>query len=99
MPNFAEAYAAQVRAPEEVLRDASLVQRAHETLAGLIKVVLTPDPEAENGLRAMLNGNLARILRTCEAAGSDELPAEFLRSGGQLSVVAGVGFEPTTFRL
>jgi site-specific DNA recombinase len=76
------------------------VQRAHETLARLIeKVVLAPDPEAENTLRAELHGDLARILVTCAAAGSAELPADFLRSGSQLSVVAGVGFEPTTFRL
>jgi site-specific DNA recombinase len=100
MPNFAEAYAAQVRALEDVLRDPSLVQRAHETLAKLIeKVLLTPDPEAQNGLRVDLHGDLARILSTCAAARNEELPAGFLRAGSQLSVVAGVGFEPTTFRL
>jgi site-specific DNA recombinase len=100
MPNFAEAYAAQVRALEDVLRDPSLVQLAHETLAKLIeKVVLTPDPEAQNGLRVDLHGDLARILSTCAAARNEELPAGFLRAGSQLSVVAGVGFEPTTFRL
>ena len=54
LPNFAQAYAAQVRALEDVLRDPNLVQRAHETLAKLIeKVVLTPDPEAPNGLRVV----------------------------------------------
>jgi site-specific DNA recombinase len=100
LPNFAEAYATQVRALEEVLHDPSLVQRAHETLAKLIeKVVLTPDPEAQNGLRVDLHGDLARILSTCAAARNEGLPGGFLRAGSQLSVVAGVGFEPTTFRL
>ncbi len=100
LPNFAQAYAAQVDELENVLRDPNLVQPAHETLAKLIeKVVLTPDPEAQNGLRVDLHGDLARILATCAAARNEELPAGFLRAGSQLSVVAGVGFEPTTFRL
>ncbi len=87
LPTFAQDYAAQVRMLEDVLRDPSLVQRAHETLAKLIeKVVLTSDPEASNGLRVDLHGDLARILSTCAAARHEELP-----SPGRESTVCGCG--------
>jgi hypothetical protein len=89
MPNFAQAYAAQVRALEDVLRDPRLVRRAHETLAKPIeKIVLTPDPEVPNGLRIEIHGDLARVLATCAEASKEKLPLEFLRGASQLSVVA-----------
>ena len=100
LPNFAHAYADHVRRLEEVLRDPMLVQRAHETLARMIeKIVLTPDASAENGLRIEIHGQVAEILRVCHSIGENELPSDSLDDGSQLSVVAGVGFEPTTFRL
>ena len=100
LPNFAQAYADHVRRLEDVLRDPTVVQRAHETLARMIgKIVLIPDPSAECGLRIDIHGQVANILRLCHEIGDNALPSGNLPDDGQLSVVAGVGFEPTTFRL
>lgn len=64
LPNFAQAYAAQVPALEEALRGPDRPQRARETSAGLIeKAALTPDPGAANGLRVEIHGDPARISR------------------------------------
>jgi site-specific DNA recombinase len=67
-------------------------------------VVLVPRIEAK-GLDAVLHGDFARILQLCEAAeeksGSRKrkLPGQDEPPGSQVSVVAGAGFEPATFRL
>jgi hypothetical protein len=65
---------------------------AAEILRGLIdRIVLTP---LDGELRAELHGDLAVLARFAQEGKQ--------RSGGnptRLSVVAGVGFEPTTFRL
>ena len=101
LPNFAEAYAAQVRRLGDVLRDPDYIERAQEALRKLIdKVVLIPDATADDGMRINLHGEMARILATCVAASGISVPDElFSCPESQLSVVAGVGFEPTTFRL
>jgi hypothetical protein len=84
---------------------------ASDALRALIdKVVLTPDLGAPDRLRAELHGDLAEILALGEAVEArpkhravggrqnEKLPGtSVLRS--QLSVVAGTGFEPVTFRL
>ncbi len=60
------------------------------------RIVLTP---VAGGLKAELYGELAEIVAACEAAeGKKKHPGTKI-PGSQLSVVAGVGFEPTTFRL
>ena len=62
------------------------------------RIVLTP--ERAGGLEAELHGDLARdpgALRGGPNANSDA-PA-VVRPGRQVSVVAGAGFEPATFRL
>ncbi len=71
------------------------------------KVVLTPNAEAPDGLRAERHGDLAVLLALVMA---DAPPRRSGRRGGSttagtsvpgglLSVVAGTGFEPVTFRL
>jgi hypothetical protein len=71
------------------------------------RVVLSPD--AADGLRAELHGGLAENLALGDPAGlvvgprraariNEERPRTDVR-GRQLSVVAGTGFEPVTFRL
>ena len=61
-------------------------------------VELLPRKEGK-GLNAVLHGELAAILQVCtEAAGKGKRPAS-QEAGRQPSVVAGAGFEPTTFRL
>ena len=50
------------------------------------------------GLEALLYGDLVEILGFCDKDEKRKLP-EQTPSGSQLSVVAGRGFEPLTFRL
>ncbi len=107
-PNAAALYAAKVADLQASLNNEAIRSEAAETLASLIeRVVLTPDASAPDGLRAELHGDLAMILAlassTAGAKPSGHLRAKNPRSQyvseGLLSVVAGVGFEPTTFRL
>ena len=70
--------------------------------AMITQIVLTPG--VEGGMEAVLEGDLARILVIC--AGSERRYARRVKggrltdvSGSQVSVVAGAGFEPATFRL
>ena len=50
------------------------------------------------GVEAVLHGDLARILALCERRPQKKTPRR-RPPGGLLSVVAGTGFEPVTFRL
>ena len=70
------------------------------------KVVLTPDASAPDGLQVNLFGDLATIFAMASPAPALRRAAN--RGSGvsrtsvpssQLSVVAGTGFEPVTFRL
>ena len=68
---------------------------------------LTPDATAPDGLAAALHGDLAVILALAMAPerehrpppGEGTTPPRTAVSGSLLSVVAGIGFEPMTFRL
>ena len=84
---------------EVALNDDSIKAEAGEILRSLIdRVVLTPAAGAPDGIDAQLHGDLAAILALSNDNGrKQKLPAKGL-TGSQLSVVAGVGFEPTTFR-
>jgi hypothetical protein len=73
---------------------AALIEQATGSLRGLIdRIVLTP---VGGGLCAELHGDLAVLARFAHMEKGRAEP-----NGGpeRLSVVAGVGFEPTTFRL
>ncbi len=111
-PNAASLYAAKVADLEAALTAPSIQAEAGDVLRSLIeRVVLTPHAYAEDNLAAELHGDLAMILNLVAA---DEVPAQTRRGGSkaakkelpgtgvpgsQLSVVAGTGFEPVTFRL
>ena len=94
LPNFAEAYAAQVRRLGDVLRDPEYIERAQEALRQLIdEVVLLPDATADDGMRINLHGEMARILASCAAASGIEMPNDlFSCPESQLSVVAGARY-------
>ncbi len=97
-PNLPQMYRRKVEELEAALEHGPDRDEAREVVRSLIEqVVLTPRAEVEKGLDATLHGALAGILAACEV-GKRRLP-EAKASGSQLSVVAGVGFEPTTFRL
>ena len=57
------------------------------------EIILTPE---ENRLRINLNGEIAAILAL---ASNSKKPAAARDGLEQVKMVAGVGFEPTTFRL
>ncbi|WP_407670265.1 recombinase family protein [Paramagnetospirillum marisnigri] len=100
MPNLAEVYATKVAALAESLNDPEIKAEATELIRQLIgRVVMTPDPDAPDGMRMEVHGILGEIVAL---AAGQELKSKLPDLGGpgsQLSVVAGAGFEPATFRL
>ena len=97
-PRLAEVYAEKIQQLEKALNDPAIRAEASDVLRSLIdRIELRPAGEG-HGIAAMLYGDLAEILVVC-APGGKKNPPKAAASGSQLSVVAGVGFEPTTFRL
>nr|WP_166016030.1 recombinase family protein [Chelativorans multitrophicus] len=103
LPSASAIYAKKVSALTKALNRKEERQEAAETLRGLIeKISLTPGPE-RGEIYATLHGELSTILEWTErqaigkAAKTTKPAAD--ATGLSLSVVAGVGFEPTTFRL
>ncbi len=99
-PNLAEVYRERVAALQEALSDHGAKDEAFNVIRSLIdEIRLIP----ENGqLRVEIRGALAGIL----ALGHGKQDHLRQRADGSISVlvqqaklVAGVGFEPTTFRL
>ena len=100
-PNAADIYRAKVADLEASLNAPAIRAEASDALRALIeRVVLTPDADAPDGLRAELYGDLAEILRLGETgpARSQRQADTSLHNkmspgtdvlGGQLSVVAG----------
>ena len=110
-PNAALVYAEAVAGLEASLNAPGIRAEASGVLRGLIeRVTLTPDAASPDGLAAALHGDLAQILSlampaTARSHGANILDLRVKRQTGtfvpesQLSVVAGIGFEPMTFRL
>ncbi len=99
-PNMSEIYRQRITALHERLRDQSTRLEAMEVLRQLVdQVTLVP----ENGeLAIVLKGDLAAML---SFAAHKKKPGVHLEaghsgdSGSPVSLVAGIGFEPMTFRL
>ena len=100
-PGLAETYARKVASLSASLKDPEVRTEAADALRGLMEsVTLIPDPEAPNGHRIELVGELAAILSLCSKQEGTKANARSVATGvGQVILVAGVGFEPTTFRL
>ncbi|WP_327195000.1 recombinase family protein [Sphingomonas sp. LH128] len=103
LPSAAVIYAEKVASLTRALSQPDESHDASEALRQLIeKIVLTPAPE-RGEMFATLHGELNTILRwvehqeTCKNAKGNRAKAG--NTGVSVSVVAGVGFEPTTFRL
>ena len=87
-PNAAEIYRRKVADLELALNDDSIKAEAGEILRSLIdRVVLTPAPDAPDGIDAQLHGDLAAVLALSDPE-KQKLPAVGA-VGSQLSVVAG----------
>ena len=95
-PEMAGYYRRQVNSLRELLSDGSPAERlrATEILRSLISaIVLTPN---DGNFEIDVQGDLAGILAVASNAKS---PAAFAAGPLQVSLVAGTGFEPVTFRL
>ena len=98
-PNLTAIYRDKVARLEDALNDDEIRAEAAEILRALIDRIELRPRKDDRGLDALLYGDLATILSFCEGGSdNDELPGGG-SPGSQLSVVAGAGFEPATFRL
>ena len=97
-PNIAIVYRRKVERLAEALADPRDRDEAADAIRGLIeRIVLTPG--AKRGeMNAALHGDLGTILEWA-GSGKGKGATDTPKSGMSVSVVAGVGFEPTTFRL
>ena len=94
-PEMAAFYRSQVAELHEALQEESEAKRlkAAEILRSLVKeIILTPE---DGELQIDVRGDLAGILRIAVKA---KTPAT-KTGGSQVEMVAGIGFEPMTFRL
>jgi site-specific DNA recombinase len=90
-PNLTEVYRKKIDKLEQALTEAATAKEAGDILRGLIQsIVLTP---TKGTLKAELYGDLATIT---EYAQKKDRAAN---ARSEVSVVAGTGFEPVTFRL
>jgi site-specific DNA recombinase len=97
-PSLAETYRRKVAALHQALAVDATRDEAFELIRSLIeKVVVTP---VAGDVRVDLHGQLAGILGLCrEGRRGAGAPRRVQDLEAQVKVVAGVGFEPTTFRL
>jgi site-specific DNA recombinase len=91
-PNLAEVYRRQVENLREALSREDAREEAVAILRGLIDQIRLEPVDGRLGI--YLVGNLAAILGLCTKKHPGSMGA-----GVQTTLVAGVGFEPTTFRL
>jgi site-specific DNA recombinase len=97
-PNIAELYRRKVQRLIEALASPDIPADASEAIRGLVERVTLLPGEKRGEMRATLHGDLATIIEWTERVGRKNR-TDIPGSGMSVSVVAGVGFEPTTFRL
>ena len=96
-PSLSEVYRSKICNLSSALEDPGLKTEATQALRGLVSEIrMVADVDAPNGHHIKLVGELAGILALGDAETTK--PARLARVGS-LNLVAGVGFEPTTFRL
>ncbi len=101
LPAGAEIYRRKVETLEIALQDDAIRPEAIEILRSIMeRVVVTP--RKDGAPRVELHGDLARLITVDRPMGTAATKTKRAASGEAarpvLSVVAGVGFEPTTFR-
>ncbi len=96
-PALAETYRGKITALADSLNHEDSKHEAIELLRSLVtEVRLHPDESAEEGHVIELFGELAAIL---DFTNPKNNKTHRFTGGVSVSMVAGVGFEPTTFRL
>ncbi len=98
-PRVADVYADKVAKLEVALNDPTIRDEAGNLLRSLISEITLHPKENGGGVDAVLHGDLATILAFCDAGEHKSKLPGALAPGSSLSVVAGTGFEPVTFRL
>ena len=100
-PGLVDVYARKIADLSAALDHAATRAEAAEILRGLIeRITLVPDADAPNGHVIEIYGELGAIVALCN--GGVVTNANAHRGGGrvgQVTMVAGTGFEPVTFRL
>ena len=104
LPSVSEltsSYTAQVARLDTLLTGSDCLIEANMLLRALLgTVAVAPDTEARDGLRIEIRSSVADCyLNKGEGWNAKGLPEEAYLFCSKISVVAGVGFEPTTFRL
>ena len=99
-PNLADLYRRKVAALQDLLEADATRTEAVEIIRSLVDQVIFR-PAAEAGLEIELVGDIAGMVHLAQNSNENSpvsraVHDEFMRS---VKVVAGVGFEPTTFRL
>ena len=98
-PNQPKVYAQKAATLETALNDPAIKVEAAEILRQMIdRIDLHPRTDAL-GLDVFIYGYLAEVLTICEVVPHNEEHPAAIAAECQLSVVAGAGFEPATFRL
>jgi site-specific DNA recombinase len=94
-PNFGEIYRAKIDRLAAALDDPQIAYEAAEDIRALAGSVILRPGARRGEVEAVLNGELGAILNLVAQKAESLTPAAEVR----LSVVAGIGFEPMTFRL
>jgi site-specific DNA recombinase len=94
-PNLPELYRRKVARLQETLEDEALQSTAVEIIRSLIARIEVYPRQERGQCKVILVGALAQIL----AFAQQKTTAASVGGGGTFLMVAGVGFEPTTFRL
>ena len=90
-----EIWRARIAQLEKTLSDSEVVERASDELRGVVdRLVVRPD-DASGGHLVSVYGKLTEMLRVCATKDAASVEA----AASSLSLVAGTGFEPVTFRL
>jgi hypothetical protein len=90
-PQLSELYRQKVEDVSQTLADPEIRPMALETIRGLISAVTIH--ETSDGPRITLDGAITALVGLAQPG------ADAVINTGSVKVVAGVGFEPTTFRL
>jgi site-specific DNA recombinase len=104
LPSVAQLYAKKVAHLTEALNRPEDRAEAAQALRGLIERIVVRPGAKRGQIDATLHGELGTILSWTAGRGNDtgaqtKTPAASSATGVSVSVVAGIGFEPMTFRL
>ncbi|HVB79572.1 MAG TPA: recombinase family protein [Candidatus Binataceae bacterium] len=98
-PNIPEHYRRKIERLIEALASPDVSPDADEATRSLVERVTLAPGTKRGEMRATLHGDLGTILEWTAHKGMQKNKTDTRGSGMSVSMVAGVGFEPTTFRL